>query len=50
MFNTFNMGLGMIIAVDPKDVDATVKAIKDAGEEPYVVGKCVSGEKGVELC
>ncbi|MCR4647999.1 MAG: phosphoribosylformylglycinamidine cyclo-ligase [Lachnospiraceae bacterium] len=50
MFNTFNMGLGMIIAVDPKDVDAAVKAIKDAGEDPYVVGKCVSGEKGVEIC
>lgn len=50
MYNTFNMGLGMILAVDPKDVDVTVAAIKEAGETPFVVGKCVKGEKGVTLC
>ena len=50
MYNTYNMGLGMVIAVDPADVDKTVAAIKDAGEKPYVVGKCVAGEKGVTLC
>ncbi len=50
MYNTFNMGLGMVIAVDPADVDKTIAAIKEAGEEAYVVGKCESGEKGVKLC
>lgn len=50
MYNTFNMGLGMIIAVKPEDVDKTMEAIKAAGEEPYVVGKCVKGDKGVTLC
>ena len=50
MYNTFNMGLGMVIAVDPADVDKTMQAIKDAGEEPYVVGNCSNGEKGVVLC
>lgn len=50
MYNTFNMGLGMIVAVDEKDVDAAMKAMKDAGEEPYVVGYIESGEKGVTVC
>ncbi|SER43627.1 phosphoribosylformylglycinamidine cyclo-ligase [Lachnobacterium bovis] len=50
MYNTFNMGLGMVLAVDPKDVDKTLEAIKAAGDTPYVVGKIVDGEKGVELC
>ncbi len=50
MYNTYNMGLGMIVAVDKKDVDATLKAMKDAGETPYVVGEIEAGEKGVKLC
>ncbi len=50
MYNTFNMGLGMVIAVNPKDVDATMKAIEDAGEKCYVVGNIVEGDKGVDLC
>ena len=50
MYNTFNMGLGMIVAVDEKDVDATMKAMKEAGEEPYVVGYVEAGEKGVTVC
>ena len=50
MYNTFNMGLGMVVAVDPADADKTMAAIKDAGEEPYIVGKCKNGTKGVELC
>ena len=41
MYNTFNMGLGMVIAVNPKDVDATMKAIEDAGDKCYVVGNIV---------
>lgn len=50
MYNTYNMGLGMVLAVDPGDVAATCKAIEAAGEKAYVVGKCVKGEKGVTLC
>ena len=49
MYNTFNMGLGMIVAVDAKDVDKTMEAIKAAGDTPYVVGKIEAGEKGVKL-
>lgn len=49
MFNTYNMGLGMVLAVDPADVEATMKALKDAGETCYEVGEIVAGEKGVEL-
>ena len=50
MYNTFNMGLGMIVAVAKEDVEATMEAIKAAGETPYVVGHCEAGEKGVRLC
>ena len=50
MYNTFNMGLGMIVAVDPADVDATMKAIEKAGDKPYIVGHIEAGEKGVTLC
>ena len=50
MYNTYNMGLGMILAVDLADVDKTMEAVKAAGETPYVVGKIEDGEKGVTLC
>jgi phosphoribosylformylglycinamidine cyclo-ligase len=50
MYNTYNMGLGMILAVDAADVDKTMQAIKEAGETPYVVGSVEDGEKGVTLC
>jgi phosphoribosylformylglycinamidine cyclo-ligase len=50
MYNTYNMGLGMVVAVDPADVDKTMEAIRAAGETPYVVGKITDGEKGVTLC
>ncbi|SHK50495.1 phosphoribosylformylglycinamidine cyclo-ligase [Hespellia stercorisuis] len=50
MYNTFNMGLGMILAVDSADVDQTMEAIKAAGEAPYIVGSIEAGEKGVTLC
>ena len=50
MYNTFNMGLGMIIAVNPADVDKAMEAIKAAGDTPYVVGHIEAGEKGVTLC
>ena len=50
MYNTYNMGLGMVLAVDSADVDKTMEAIKAAGETPYVVGEIKDGEKGVTLC
>lgn len=50
MYNTYNMGLGMIVAVDKEDVEKTVAAIKAAGEDAYVVGHIEAGEKGVTLC
>lgn len=50
MYNTYNMGIGMIVAVNPDDVDHTMAAIRAAGETPYVIGHIEAGEKGVELC
>ncbi len=50
MYNTFNMGIGMVLALDPADVDAAMKAIEEAGEKAYVIGKVEAGEKGVTLC
>ncbi|MDD6039534.1 MAG: phosphoribosylformylglycinamidine cyclo-ligase [bacterium] len=50
MYNTFNMGLGMVVAVDPADVDRAMEAMKAAGDTPYVVGKITDDEKGVTLC
>lgn len=50
MYNTYNMGIGMMVAVDSKDVDATLAALKEAGETAYVVGEIENGEKGVTVC
>ena len=50
MYNTFNMGMGMVLAVDPADVETTLKALERAGETAWIVGKCEAGEKGVTLC
>ena len=50
MYNTFNMGVGMVLAVDPSDVDKTIQAISAAGEQAFVVGKVEAGEKGVSIC
>lgn len=50
MYNTYNMGLGMIVAVSPDKVDATMEAIRQAGDTPYVVGEIKAGKKGVTLC
>lgn len=50
MYNTYNMGLGMVLAVDPEDADKAMEAIRAAGETPYVVGEIEAGEKGVSLC
>ena len=50
MYNTYNMGLGMILAVDPADVDKAMEAIRSVEEIPYVVGSIEAGDKGVTLC
>ena len=50
MYNTYNMGIGMIVAVDPADAEKAMEAIKAAGDTPYVIGSIEDGEKGVTLC
>lgn len=50
MYNTFNMGIGMVLAVDPADANKTLEALKAAGEEAYVIGQIEEGEKGVTVC
>lgn len=50
MYNTYNMGLGMVLAVAPEDAQKAIEAIEAAGDKAYVVGKIQDGEKGVILC
>ena len=50
MYNTYNMGLGMVLAFDPADTDQAIAAIKASGETAYVVGEVKAGEKGVTIC
>lgn len=50
MYNTYNMGLGMVLAVAPEDVENVIKAAGAAGERAYIVGRTEAGEKGVTLC
>ncbi len=50
MYNTYNMGIGMMLAVDPADVDKTIEALVATGDKAFVVGEIEAGEKGVTLC
>ena len=51
MYNTFNMGIGMVIALDSADAEAAVEVLRAAGEDAYVIGETMAGDrKGVELC
>ena len=50
MYNTFNMGIGLVLGVDPADVEKTMEAVRAAGETPYVIGQVEAGEKGAEVC
>lgn len=50
MYNTYNMGIGMIVAVDKDDTDKALEAIKASGDVPYIIGNIQAGEKGVTLC
>ncbi|MBQ7522079.1 MAG: phosphoribosylformylglycinamidine cyclo-ligase, partial [Clostridia bacterium] len=47
MFNTFNMGVGMVIAVDKNDVDTALNVLENAGEKAFVLGEVVKGDKEV---
>ena len=49
MYNTFNMGLGLVMAVAKEDADKALASIRAAGETGYVIGECVAGEKGIAL-
>ena len=49
MYNTYNMGIGMIMAVDAAEIEKTMEAVKAAGETPYIIGRIEDGEKGVKL-
>ena len=49
MFNTYNMGVGMIVITDKNDADKAVSILKENGENPYIIGEIVKGEKGVNL-
>ncbi|MGI6018730.1 MAG: phosphoribosylformylglycinamidine cyclo-ligase [Marvinbryantia sp.] len=49
MYNTYNMGIGMVLAVDPADAEKTVKALQAAGETAFIIGETADGE-GVDLC
>lgn len=50
MYNTFNMGIGMVLAVAEKDLENTLKMIEQAGETSFLIGEIVQGEKGVTIC
>jgi len=50
MYNTFNMGIGMVLAVAPEDADKVLAAVEAAGEKGYVIGNIEAGEKGVTVC
>ncbi|MDD6667922.1 MAG: phosphoribosylformylglycinamidine cyclo-ligase [Lachnospiraceae bacterium] len=50
MYNTYNMGIGMVLAIHPEDKDPAFAAIQAAGDTPYLIGHIENGEKGVTLC
>ena len=50
MYNTYNMGIGMMLALDAANADLAVQALTDAGEKAWIVGKVEAGEKGVTIC
>ena len=50
MYNTFNMGIGMVVAVSPEKADKAIESFEAAGDRAYVIGEITEGEKGVTLC
>lgn len=49
MYNTYNMGIGMLLAVEAADADKTVALAEQAGEKAYIIGEIAEGEKGISL-
>jgi phosphoribosylformylglycinamidine cyclo-ligase len=50
MYNTFNMGIGMIVALKESEAEKAIKALEEIGEKSYIIGKVLKGKTGVELC
>lgn len=50
MYNTFNMGIGLIFAVAPEQADSALRVLKEIGEQAAVIGEIGAGENGVEIC
>ena len=50
MYNTFNMGIGMVLALDSAEAEKAVEALKAAGEDAYIIGEIVPGEEKIDLC
>ena len=50
MYNTFNMGIGMVVAVAPEDSQKAIESFAAAGDKAYIIGKITAGDKGVSLC
>ena len=49
MYNTYNMGVGMVLALDPTDAEKAVEAVKAAGEDAFVIGSAEAGERIAEI-
>ena len=49
MYNTFNMGVGLVVAVAKGDADKALAALAEAGEKAYIIGQASAGEKGITL-
>lgn len=50
MYNTYNMGIGMMLCVDKSDAEATIRAIETTGDKAYKIGEIEKGERGIRLC
>ena len=49
MYNTFNMGIGMIVAVDPQNAEKAVRVLEESGEKAFIIGELAEGENGVDI-
>ena len=50
MYNTYNMGIGMVLGVEAGQAQEAIRLLEAAGEQAFVIGEVISGEKGVDLC
>ena len=49
MYNTYNMGIGMVIAVDAADADKAVKSVALSSEKAFIIGEITDGDKGITI-